>query len=108
MEIPMGALPHYPASRYAPSALVNFSDKSEREKLSPAAVKAFFNILDKWSVRDEDARALMGGVSNGQFYGMKMDPERPLDADTLTRISYLKGILKAHNILYSEKLQDAR
>jgi len=103
----MGALPHYPASRYAPSALVNFSDKSEREKLSPAAVKAFFNIMDKWSVRDEDARALMGGVSNGQFYGMKKDPERTLDADTLTRISFLIGIFKALNILYSEKLADA-
>jgi Protein of unknown function (DUF2384) len=58
-------------------------------------------------VRDEDARVLLGGMSNGQFYEMKKKPERTLDADTLTRISYLVGIFKALNILYSEKLADA-
>jgi hypothetical protein len=30
-----------------------------------------------------------------------------LDADTLTRLSYLVGIFKALNILYSEALADA-
>lgn len=103
----MSALPQYPSSRYAPSAVVNFSDKNEREKLSPSAIKAFFNILERWSVRDEDARTLLGGVSNGQFYAMKKDPERTLDSDTLTRVSFLIGIFKALNILYSEKLADA-
>jgi uncharacterized protein (DUF2384 family) len=107
MEMAMGALPRYPSSRYAPSAVANFSDKNEREKLSPSAIKAFFNILEKWSVRDEDARTLMGGVSNGQFYAMKKDPERTLDPDALTRVSFLIGIFKALNILYSEKLADA-
>lgn len=34
------------------------------------------------------------------------DPQRTLDADTLTRISYLVGIFKALNILYSKKLAD--
>jgi hypothetical protein len=38
---------------------------------------------------------------------MKKQPERTLDADTLTRISYLVGIFKALNILYSEALADA-
>jgi Protein of unknown function (DUF2384) len=63
--------------------------------------------MEKWRVRDEDARALFGGISNGQFYEMKKKPERVLDADALTRISYLIGIFKALNILYSEKLADA-
>ena len=58
-------------------------------------------------MRDEDARALLGGISNGQFYEMKKKPERTLDADTLTRISYLVGIFKALNILHSEALADA-
>jgi hypothetical protein len=102
------ALPHsYPATRYAPSPLVDLSSKAERERLSRSALRAFFNIMEKWQVRDEDARALLGGVSNGPFYEMKKDPDKVLDADKLTRISYLVGIFKALNILYSEKLADA-
>jgi hypothetical protein len=103
----MAPIPAYPATRYEPSPLVDLSAKAERERLSPSAIKAFFNIMARWAVRDEDARALLGGVSNGQFYAMKKDPERTLDADTLTRISYLVGIFKALNVLYSEKLADA-
>jgi hypothetical protein len=63
--------------------------------------------MSKWGIRDEDARTLLGGVSNGQFYEMKKNPLRTLNTDTLTRISYLIGIFKALNILYSEKLADA-
>ena len=96
----------YPATRYELSPLPDLSAKAERERLSPSAVKAFFNIMEKWRVRDEDARALLGGISNGQFYEMKKKPERTLDTDTLTRISYLIGIFKGLNILYSEKLAD--
>jgi hypothetical protein len=103
----MALAPHYPATRYEPSPLVDLSSKAERERLSASAIKAFFNIMQKWGVRDEDARALLGGVSNGQFYEMKKQPQRTLDADTLTRVSYLVGIFKALNILYSEKLADA-
>ena len=99
--------PVYPATRYEPAPLVDLSAKAERERLSPSAIKAFLNIMQRWGVRDENARALLGGVSNGQFYDMKKKPERTLDADTLTRISFLVGIFKALNILYSEELADA-
>jgi len=98
---------HYPETRYGPSPLVDLTAKAERERLSPSAIKAFFNIMAKWQVRDEDARRLLGGVSNGPFYEMKRDPDKVLDADRLTRISLLVGIFKALNILYSEKLADA-
>ena len=60
--------PGYPATRYHPTALVDLSVRSERERLSPAALRAFFNIMTRWQVRDEDARALLGGVSNGPLY----------------------------------------
>ena len=103
----MALAPQYPTTRYEPSPLVDLSAKSEQERLSPAAIKAFLNIMAKWGVRDEDARALLGGISNGQFYEMKKKPDRTLDADTLTRVSYLIGIFKALHILYSRKLADA-
>lgn len=102
------ALPqHYPATRYTPSPLVDLTSKAERERLSAPALRAFFNMMERWSVRDEDARALLGGISNGPFYELKKNTERVLETDRLQRISYLVGIFKALNVLYSEKLADA-
>jgi hypothetical protein len=97
----------YPATRYEPSPLVELTAKAERERLSPSAIRACFNIMDRWRVRDEDVRVLLGGMSNGPFYEMKKKPERVLDADRLLRISYLVGIFKALNVLYSDDLADA-
>ena len=96
----------YPATRYNPSPLVDLTARAERERLSTSALKAFFNIAARWQIRDEDARALLGGVSNGPYYQMKKNPDRVLDADTLLRISYLIGIFKALHILHSEPLAD--
>src|SRR5262249_42780897 len=70
------------------------------------AVRTFFNMMTRWSVRDEDARMLLGGMSNGPFYEMKRNSDRVLDTDRLTRVSYLIGIFKALNILHSQKLAD--
>ncbi len=97
----------YPATRYEASPLVDLSSKSERERLSPSAVRAFFNLVARWNIRDDDAKVLLGGISNGPYYEMKKDPDRVLDTDRLLRISYLVGIFKALNILYSKKLADA-
>ncbi len=97
----------YPTTRYEPSPLADLTSKAERERLSPSAVRAFFNLAARWNIRDEDARVLLGGISNGPYYEMKKKPDRVLDADRLLRISYLIGIFKALNILYSKKLADA-
>ena len=102
----MSAAATYPASRYEPSPFVDLSKKAERERLSPAALRTFFNIMERWGVRDEDARLLLGGVSNGTFYEMKRNAHRVLETDRLQRISFLIGIFKALNILYSEELAD--
>jgi hypothetical protein len=97
----------YPQTRHDPPPLVDFSSRTERERLSGSALRAFFAIMTHWDVRDEDARALLGGVSNGPYYQWKREPNnKRLDADVLTRISYLIGIFKALNILYGEKLAD--
>jgi hypothetical protein len=86
----------------------NLSDPSTRERLSAVGIKAFLQIAEKWGVKDPNARALLGGISSGTFYGLKKTPDaRPLDQDTLTRISLLIGIFKALHILYSRRLADA-
>ena len=96
----------YPATRYTTEAPPDLAARAARERLSAPALKAFFSIAARWKVRDEDARALLGGVTNGPFYEMKRKPDRTLDTDRLTRISYLIGIFKALNILHSRKLAD--
>ena len=62
----------YPASSYEPLPLVDLGSRAARERLSPPALKAFFNIMARWKVRDEDARALLGGVTNGPFYELSL------------------------------------
>jgi hypothetical protein len=96
----------YPATRYRPP-VPDLAARDVRERLSAPALEAFFTIMSRWKVRDEDARGLLGGVSNGPFYEMKRHPERLLEADRLTRISYLIGIYKALHILHGDDLADA-
>jgi Protein of unknown function (DUF2384) len=99
----------YPETRYPAAALPDLSRLEERRRLSAAALKALFNIVDHWKIRDEDARELLGGISNGAYYQLKKNPRTPgrsLDQDRLLRISYLIGIFKSLNILYSQRLAD--
>jgi hypothetical protein len=106
MEVQMALSHAYPATRHEVAPLIDLSDRAERDRLSSGAVRAFFNIMDQWKVRDEAARQLLGGMSNGAFYALKKDGDRSLDEDKLRRISYLVGIFKALNIIYSEDLAD--
>lgn len=102
MSVPL----RYPRTSHLPESLPDLTSRARREELSAPALQAFFKIMSRWQVRDEDARALLGGVTNGPFYEMKRQPQRLLDADRLTRISYLIGIFKALRLLHSEALAD--
>ena len=82
----------------------DLSKKENRTRLSPSATRGLLGIAADWKLRDEDTRALLGGMSSGSFYALKSRPAKNLDADQLTRISLLIGIYKALNILYSRKL----
>ena len=96
----------YPSTRHDVAPLIDLSDRADRKRLSLDAVRAFFNIMTHWKVCNEDARQLLGGMSNGAFYALKKHKDKPLSEDKLRRISYLVGIFKALNILYSEELAD--
>lgn len=102
----MAQAERYPVSRYRVDRPPDLTSRTARERLSAPALKAFFNIMARWKVRDEDARALLGGVTNGPFYEWKKNPERLLDTDRLTRVSYLIGVFKALHILHGRALAD--
>jgi uncharacterized protein (DUF2384 family) len=84
--------------------LPDLGDAATRARLSPPAIEAFFAIVEKWELRNEDAMALLGGVSHGRYYELKKNRKGLLAQDELTRISLLIGIFKALNILFSRKL----
>jgi hypothetical protein len=92
--------------RYRPEPPPDLTSRDVRDRLSGPGLHAFFAIMAHWQVRDEDARALLGGVTNGPFYEMKRAPDRVLDVDRLTRVSYVVGIFKALRILHSDALAD--
>ena len=95
-----------PTSRYAPAPIVDLTDKDVRARMTNGALKAFFNIMDVWQIRDADARVLLGDVSNGSYYALKKGTDKPLDVDRLHRIAALIGIFKSLNILHDEALAD--
>lgn len=101
------AVVQHPLAGFSASAVPDLSSKSDQERLSTPALKAFFKLMAAWGVRDDVSRQLLGGVSNGVFYQLKQGRRKTLDQDKLTRISLLLGIFKALNILYSEDLADA-
>ena len=103
----MTAIPNVQIAGVTLDRPVDLSSRKIQEKLSPSAILAFFRLTDLWNLRDEDARSLLGGISNGTYYSLKRRPAKTLDQDKLTRISLLLGIFKALNILYSRRLADA-
>jgi uncharacterized protein (DUF2384 family) len=82
----------------------DLADHATRTRLTPAAIAAFFAIVEKWELRNEDAMALLGGTSNGRYFELKKKHKRALSQDELTRISLLIGIFKALNILFNTRL----
>lgn len=84
--------------------LPDLADAATRARLSPPAIAAFFAIVEKWQLRNEDAMALLGGASHGRYFDLKKNRKGLLSQDELTRVSLLIGIFKALNILFSPRL----
>lgn len=70
-----------------------------------AAKRAFFRIMDAWEVRDADALVLLGKPSRTTFYAWKKGEGGKLPHDTLERVSYVLGIYKALQLLFSNPEQ---
>lgn len=69
------------------------------------ALEGFFHIMEKWSLDNQQARVLLGGISETKLYRYKKLPEVALHVDTLHRISYIMGIYKGLHTLFSEETQ---
>ncbi len=96
----------YPASLYPVPELPDLGNLEERQRLSPAAARAFLNIMRRWALHDEDALRLLDGLPPATLRAWKTGSIRTLEQDRLLRISYLIGIFKSLHILFSEQLAD--
>jgi Protein of unknown function (DUF2384) len=85
----------------------DLTNPSERERLSPSALKAFVKISEEWGLSEAQARGLLGGIASSTFHAWKTDPGgKRLDQDTLMRISLILGIYKALNIYFGKPWAD--
>ena len=66
------------------------------------ALRAFFRLVGLWGLTMEQARVLLGRPSRATLYNWRAGRAGTLPYDTLRRISYLLGICKAVEILYSD------
>jgi hypothetical protein len=73
-----------------------------RRRLSGPALRAFFNIVQRWRLTVDEQRGLLGWPSPSTFYAWRKGPAGALSFDTLTRISLVLGIYKALHVLYPE------
>ena len=78
----------YPKSKFEPGDVTCLSAKKERERLSPSALKGFFNLTKRWRLKSAVARELLGSISRSIFYDWKRSPDRLLNVDKTARIFF--------------------
>ena len=78
-------------------------EPAERKRKSGSALRAFFNIADKWGLDLTEQRGLLGWQSKSTLYNWKASVDDvTLPYDVLVRVSLILGIYKALHILYPD------
>ncbi len=79
------------------------SSRSSHDMLIQAGLQFFFNLAEKWQLKIEQQRILLGGIPESTYHQLKKTGTGTLSSDQLDRISYLMGIFKDLNILLSNE-----
>jgi hypothetical protein len=89
-----------------PSLLQTFADESDRERLSPAALRAMESLTEQWTLKGPEVAALLG-VSPSTWDRMSAGRwEKSLSQDQLTRVSALVGVFKGLHLLFADEMAD--
>jgi uncharacterized protein (DUF2384 family) len=87
-----------------PVDLQTFTKASDRERLSPVAIKAFRKIVEQWSLTNAEAATLLG-VSESTWDRIKRGVwDQPLSQDQLTRASAAIGVYKGLRLLFADDM----
>jgi hypothetical protein len=83
-----------------PAAAPQSQPKRRARTLSAAGLRAFFAIARDWGLNTEAQMVLLGTPGRSTFFKWKSAPDTAdLKRDTLERLSYIRGIYKALQIL---------
>jgi hypothetical protein len=88
-----------------PLEVQTFAEETQRERLSPTALKAYVNLAGKWDLSQKDAAALLG-VSLKTWERIRGGQKPTLSQDQLTRISALVGAYKGLHLLFANDMAD--
>ena len=84
-----------------------FALSTERQRLTPTALKAIRNLSTAWRLTGDDAAALVG-VSPSTWDRINAQGwKQTLSQDQLTRISVLVGIFKGLRLLFADDMPTA-
>lgn len=89
----------------APDAL---RDPRVRERMSPTAVRLFFQLADLWRLAIDQRRALLGDISKPTYHNWQNGKTGTLTRDQLERISLVLGIHKGLKLLFSDEASASR
>jgi hypothetical protein len=87
-------------------SLQNFADESDRERLSPVALRATRRLTEQWNLKGPEIAALLG-VSVSTWDRMSAGKwDKSLSQDQLTRLSALVGVFKGLHLLFADAMAD--
>ena len=84
---------------------LNAVDAPARRDLAGPALRAYFNITERWGLSAEQQRVLLGSPGRSTFFRWKRDRDGQLPHDALERVSYVLGIYKALHLLFGNERQ---
>lgn len=84
---------------------LNAVDAPARRDLAGPALRAYFNITERWGLSAEQERVLLGSPGRSTFFRWKRDRDGQLPHDALERVSYVLGIYKALHLLFGNERQ---
>ena len=77
-------------------------DRGVRESMSPAAIRLFLRLAERWQLPVADRCALLGDLPRPTYYNWVKGKAGPLSRDQLERISLLLGIHKGLGLLFAD------
>src|SRR5688572_195199 len=76
-------------------------DRATKDLRAAKALKAFFNIADRWGLSTDEQMTLLGSIPRSTYFKLKKEGGVISD-DMLERISYVIGIYSALQIIFPD------
>ena len=83
-----------------------FANEVDRERLTPAGLRAVRKVVEHWKLKGHEASALLG-VSTSTWDRINAGKwDSSLSQDQLTRVSALVGVFKGLHLLFADGMAD--